>query len=192
MSVNIKYKNNSIAELTDTGIKTLKTAGKYCEDDISVEYTKPAGGGGALIIVTDNLHDISTDIKDIYLEEGVEKPYSTWSATDYIPIKADTVYATQLVSNLSGKYCPMYDSDKNFVRNIDGGLQSTPDGVTLFFGIDGYIRFSGITKIINILKLYECTGSFEFDTEQSAVATLSDDIPAEMALDILTGGGPAE
>ena len=40
MSVNIKYKNNSIAELTDTGIKTLKTAGKYCEADIIVENTK--------------------------------------------------------------------------------------------------------------------------------------------------------
>ena len=40
MSVNIKYKNNSIAELTDTGAKTLKTAGKYCEADIIVENTK--------------------------------------------------------------------------------------------------------------------------------------------------------
>ena len=46
MSVNIKYKNNSIAELSDTGTKTLKTAGKYCEGDITVEYEKPAGGGG--------------------------------------------------------------------------------------------------------------------------------------------------
>ena len=46
MSVNIKYKNNSIAELSDTGTKTLKTAGKYCEGDITVEYAKPAGGGG--------------------------------------------------------------------------------------------------------------------------------------------------
>ena len=40
MSVNIKYKNNSIAELSDTGAKTLKTAGKYCEADIIVENTK--------------------------------------------------------------------------------------------------------------------------------------------------------
>lgn len=40
MSVNIKYKNNSITELTDTGTKTLKTAGKYCEADIIVENTK--------------------------------------------------------------------------------------------------------------------------------------------------------
>ena len=40
MSVNIKYKNNIIAEMTDTGTKTLKTAGKYCEADIIVENTK--------------------------------------------------------------------------------------------------------------------------------------------------------
>ena len=40
MSVNIKYKNNSITELSDTGTKTLKTAGKYCEGDIIIENTK--------------------------------------------------------------------------------------------------------------------------------------------------------
>ena len=40
MSVNIKYKNNSIAELSDTGTKTLKTAGKYCEGDIIIENIK--------------------------------------------------------------------------------------------------------------------------------------------------------
>ena len=44
MSVNINYKNNSIAALTDTGTKTLKTAGKYCEADIIVENTKDGGG----------------------------------------------------------------------------------------------------------------------------------------------------
>ena len=42
----IKFKGQPIVEMTDTGTKTLKTAGKYCEDDISVEYSKPAGGGG--------------------------------------------------------------------------------------------------------------------------------------------------
>ena len=40
MSVSVKYKNNSIAELSETGTKTLKTAGKYCEADIVVENTK--------------------------------------------------------------------------------------------------------------------------------------------------------
>ena len=40
----IKYKGNPIAELSDSGTKTLKTGGKYCDADISVEYAKPAGG----------------------------------------------------------------------------------------------------------------------------------------------------
>ena len=42
----IKFKGQPIVELSDSGTKTLKTAGKYCEGDISVEYAKPAGGGG--------------------------------------------------------------------------------------------------------------------------------------------------
>ena len=42
----IKFKGQPIVEMTESGTKTLKTAGKYCEDDISVEYAKPAGGGG--------------------------------------------------------------------------------------------------------------------------------------------------
>lgn len=41
----IKYKGQPIVEMTESGTKTLKTAGKYCEGDITVEYVKPAGGG---------------------------------------------------------------------------------------------------------------------------------------------------
>lgn len=42
----IKFKGQPIAELSESGTKTLKTGGKYCDADISVEYAKPAGGGG--------------------------------------------------------------------------------------------------------------------------------------------------
>ena len=42
----IKFKGNPITELSESGTKTLATGGKYCEDDITVEYAKPAGGGG--------------------------------------------------------------------------------------------------------------------------------------------------
>lgn len=48
MSVNIKYKNNSIATMSGTGTKTLKTSGKYCEADIIVENTKEAGSGAKI------------------------------------------------------------------------------------------------------------------------------------------------
>ena len=37
--VTINYKGGKIAELSDTGSKTVKTSGKYCEGDIEVSYT---------------------------------------------------------------------------------------------------------------------------------------------------------
>ena len=40
--VEIKYKGTSIATLDASGTKTLKTVWKYCEDDITVSYTKSA------------------------------------------------------------------------------------------------------------------------------------------------------
>ena len=43
----INYKGSPIVQMSESGTKTLKTAGKYCEDDITVEYAKPAGGGGS-------------------------------------------------------------------------------------------------------------------------------------------------
>ena len=48
MSATVKYKGSAIAELTETGTKTLKTSGKYCEADIVVENTKDGGGGAAI------------------------------------------------------------------------------------------------------------------------------------------------
>ena len=42
--VNIEYKGESIATIPDTGSKTIKTQGKYCEGDIIVEYEAPQGG----------------------------------------------------------------------------------------------------------------------------------------------------
>lgn len=42
--VTLTYKGNTIAELNDTGSKTIRTAGKFCEADIGVEYVKPSGG----------------------------------------------------------------------------------------------------------------------------------------------------
>ena len=150
-------------------------------------------GGNVLIIGNESLHDSSTDTADIYLEAGVEKSYSGWSATDYIPIKKDTVYAVQNQAyKIDGPYCALYDSDKKYKENFVGGFQNVTVGIGLFIGSGGYVRFSGTSNSISALSVFECTGGFKFASEQSEAAILSDDIPAEVALDILTGGGPAE
>lgn len=39
--VTIKYNNNTIGEMNDTGAAVLQTANKKCVSDIEVEYTKP-------------------------------------------------------------------------------------------------------------------------------------------------------
>lgn len=149
-------------------------------------------GSGGLIIESKNLHNSSTDTADSYLHNGVELTYSGWSFTDYIPTNADTVYAVQCTIQIKGEYCELYDNNKVYRKSLSGGFLSVPGGVSLFTGSGGYIRFSSYTAAITTLSVFECTGNVEFDTEQSAVVALSDDIPAEMALDILTGGGPAE
>ena len=38
-AVEINYKGNKIAEMNTAGTKTCKTAGKYCEGDITVTYS---------------------------------------------------------------------------------------------------------------------------------------------------------
>lgn len=38
--VTLTYKGNTIAELNDSGSKTIRTAGKFCEADIALEYIK--------------------------------------------------------------------------------------------------------------------------------------------------------
>ena len=41
--VTLTYKGQKILELSTTGNKALKTAGKYCEDDIELDFVKPDG-----------------------------------------------------------------------------------------------------------------------------------------------------
>ena len=43
--VEIKYNNSTIASLNDSGTEVLETNGTFLTDDITVEYTKPSGGG---------------------------------------------------------------------------------------------------------------------------------------------------
>lgn len=44
-AVEISYKGSQIASMDATGVKTLLTGDTFCEDDITVAYTKSGGGG---------------------------------------------------------------------------------------------------------------------------------------------------
>lgn len=63
--VTLTYKGSDILELSNSGSATLKTGGKYCEDDIEVEYVKPSGGGGVQSKFTGTVTFIGEDVKQI-------------------------------------------------------------------------------------------------------------------------------
>lgn len=72
----IKYKDQPIVEMTESGVRTLKTAGKYCEGDISVEYAKPAGGGGSELVLSATRLPAVTICTDVIANHIVS---SSWS-----------------------------------------------------------------------------------------------------------------
>ena len=61
MSAKISYKGSVIANITETATKTLKTAGKYCEGDITIENTQDGGNtpSGSLTITANGTYDVS-------------------------------------------------------------------------------------------------------------------------------------
>lgn len=70
--VTISYKGNTISELNESGNKTLKTRGKYCEDDINIKYVKSSSGSSEVCTVSDvNFYDYDGTLLHAYtLEEA--------------------------------------------------------------------------------------------------------------------------
>ena len=62
--VSIKYHNNEIASLNNSGTKILSTQNTYCDDNITIEYTRPSGARSAT--TTANRTD--------YIEFQIEDP----------------------------------------------------------------------------------------------------------------------
>ena len=109
MSVTVKYKGSAVAELTESGTKTLKTSGKYCEADIVVENKKDEG-----MQVTDGIVVKARDA-DGYVTKidyyGETLPNCAFgsryeylgSKLQEINLKNDSVYLTRK----NFQYCPI-------------------------------------------------------------------------------------
>lgn len=118
---------------------------------------------GGIKVLSPDLHDTATDIANIYLENGQEKEYERWSATDYIPIEEDAVYAASEPNSFSASYSALYDAGKAYLRRLTGGIGSAGKGsfMILKSGVTGYIRFSGPTGAIQNLHYYKCSGNID-------------------------------
>lgn len=108
--VTITYKGNEIASLSASGVKTLLTGAQYCEDDITISYTKPSGGSA--IVVTDTTDAAGGTIREI-------------TAVD---LTGDTVDASHLVHGYTA-----HDSTGTAVTGTLYGA-AIPQGWALFNG----------------------------------------------------------
>ena len=89
----IKFKGNPIAELSESGTKTLKTAGKYCEGDISVEYAKPAGG--------DHTYQIGHAISVLEMDTNMFTSSAIGKSLNYKDSAAEVTSGTTLTSQVA-------------------------------------------------------------------------------------------
>lgn len=80
--VTLSYNGSDILELSDSGSATLKTGGKYCEDDIEVEYVKPSGGSTPSEWTYINTYTISADVSQF----EITKPSNLPEYTEYAMI----------------------------------------------------------------------------------------------------------
>lgn len=56
--ITIGYKGSTIATIDASGTTTLGTSGKYCEDDITLQYVRPGGGGAPTNMIANwDFHD---------------------------------------------------------------------------------------------------------------------------------------
>lgn len=144
--VNISYKGSPIATMDASGSKTLNTQGKYCEDNITIQYTDPekptqtksvTPSESAQTVTPDSgkvLSSVSVDaIPSNYVGTGVTRK----AAATYTPTTTDqTIAASQY---LTGAQTVKGDANLVAANIKEGvsifGVQGTHSGGT---PVDGY------------------------------------------------------
>ena len=138
--IEIKYNDLVIASLDDSGTKTLLTAGKYCQDNIVVDYTKP----------TPNLQSKSasptTSSQTITADSGydglsqvtVNAISPTKSAQTYTPTTTDQTIA-------SGRWLTGAQTIKGDANLVASNIAS---GVSIF-GVTGTHSGGGSNEDLN-------------------------------------------
>lgn len=144
----ISYNGSDIAEMSETGTKTLNTQGTYLPSNIQVMYTSPM----------DNVKDLLTAGKNI-LRNGLPINSITESnASGLTPAEAGWQYARNGVNKVSfNVYAGQY-FDVNFITS-DGMLQLTKSYQT-----QGVERHHA-DELIDLIPLSNITLSFEIKSE---------------------------
>ena len=102
----VNYKGSKIAELNTSGTKTLKTSGKYCEGDITINYVKSTGSSSYIIVKTNAGALITCDSQTYQLSSSeTEHTFEVDLGIHTITITKNSVTETQQVNvDIAGAY----------------------------------------------------------------------------------------
>lgn len=159
MSTKISYKGSVIASITESTIKTLKTAGKYCESDIKIENTQDGGAtpSGELTITENGTYDVSavaraivnvaqsapkSKIIDITLGADITAPAAILQNDDFLEAHhADAGFICVLV------VVSAQQTNNYILLDISGNIKIAG----FFYG--GSLRSGGSTNVYFVPKL---------------------------------------
>lgn len=145
MSTKVSYKGSVIANITETASKTLKTAGKYCEGDITIANTQDGGitPTGALSITANGTYDVSAVAQAI-----VNVAQSAANAkTVEITLGSDVTAATAILTNET--FLSEHHADADFVCLLmPVSAQQTNNHILL--NISGNIAIGGFLYGLSI------------------------------------------
>ena len=188
MSVTVKYKGSAIAELTENGIKTLKTSGKYCEADIVVENTKDAGADHADIpdyIKTAALA-VASKVKAVQTDESIT--FIAMSDAHQLDTSADIVagnkhagmaakalayiipnidFACFLGDYTAGSNTTTIEEGKRHFAEINADIDEAFAGIPQFRTLGNHdplgYSYSQNGSYLNQATLYELVGKYNAD-----------------------------
>lgn len=161
--VEISYKGNLIASMNAAGNKTLLTGGKYCEDDITMRYSRPSSGSNAPLLST-QITEVNTNGGQRYFEvelpRTLTKGVILFEATEDTKqrIYQDTTTAYHIISLMS--MFPVSYATAGIATNmIKAGCQTYRGSNAIFYNRSATsITQFNITIENNIMKV-EWTGT---------------------------------
>ena len=179
--VTLKYKGATIAELSESGSKTLETAGTYCEADILLEYVKTPSG----VILPPNMLDGLTWQPGYFNTSGVVTSPSNNKelySNEFIEVVPNEKYFIGQKSPLSNNV-PLwmgnnyYDENKTFIaRVMPDGFNNSAYCNPIWFST---FRTNATTKFIRVSfrsfgesSLYMCKASDFFEAIKDSAVNL--------------------
>lgn len=133
--ITINYKGSAIATMDASGTKTLLTEGKYCEDDITVDYVKPSGGG----YYTEGTYTVATATRSFSVSVNFQPKYAYAFVTNWRELTHTSWLTGSVVGALNGSY-----QRGRFLTRINNGTYGSNGNVlndTFFTYSNGILTF---------------------------------------------------